>query len=105
MATSPSFTYLAQLPVDCEHLFAVSPPVVLPDGLSADHVVAGMPMESIMGPDYSMQVFAADPDGRVIDWANPVWDATAGVDLSHPDWPGDWFDTVCSAFPKIGNLP
>jgi hypothetical protein len=50
-----------------------------------------------MGPDYGIQVFAADVNGRVIDWL-PVWDARAGVDLSPADWPSDWRNIVCGSF-------
>ena len=96
-AAFPTFRHLLQRPIDCEHLFAVSPPVVSPDGLSADHVFAGIPMESWMGPDYGIQIFAADADGRVIDWL-PVWDSHDGIDLSPAGWPGDWIDTVGAAF-------
>jgi hypothetical protein len=94
-----TFRHMPQRPIDCEHLFAVSPPVLLRDGRTADHVVAGIPMESVMGPDYSLQVFAADADGRVIDWADPIWDPTAGVDVTPVGWPADWFDTLLAAFP------
>lgn len=98
MTTTPTFRHLPQSPIDCEHLFAVSPPVLLRDGRAADHVVAGIPMESWVGPDYGIQVFAADADGRVIDWGDPVWDAAAAVDVSPADWPDDWFDVACAAF-------
>lgn len=95
--TTSAFRHLPQSPIDCEHLFAVSPPVVSPDGLTADHVVAGIPMESLMGPDYGIQLFAADADGRVIDWL-PVWDAHDGIDLSPAGWPDGWVDVMCGAF-------
>lgn len=55
-------------------------------------------MESIVGPDYGLQVFAADSDGRVIDWGECVWDSTAGDDQVPADWPDDWFDTLLAAF-------
>ena len=97
---SPTFNHLPQPPIDCQCLFAVWPPVVSPGGLTADHVVAGIPMVSWMGPEYGIQVFASDAYGRVIDWL-PVWDAYEDIDLSPADWPADWVDVVCGAFQAL----
>lgn len=95
--TTSAFRRLSQPPIDCEHLFEVSPPVMSPGGLVASHVVAGVPMESWMGPEYGIQVFAADANGKVIDWL-PVWDLHDDIDLSPADWPSDWHSIMYGSF-------
>jgi len=95
---APRFDLVDRRPVDCERLFSVHPPVVMPDGRTADHVVAGYPMESWVGPDYGPQVFASDANGRVIDWGNTVRDWSLGDDLTPTGWPADWPAAMLAAF-------
>lgn len=94
----PRFDPVDRRPVDCERLFSVHPPVRLTDGRTVDHVVAGYPMESWVGPDYGVQIFASDADGRVVDWGDTVLDLSLGDDLTPQGWPADWFDTMMAAF-------